>query len=306
VSDEKQRNARGQDFGASSPPVVGGSQPLAYWIDYRGHRLELRQGPLVIGRSTGCQLVLDDALVSRRHAQVVLTDQDVRLEDLGSANGVYVNGERINQSRALSPGDRIVVGQQELVFRAGMRQREGHERVRFTAVTLSGLDSDKVAGAFGREVGGPPDLEAEATQQSDALQLLGGVADKVLAFGRGEDAERILGVLLRNVLARAQVNGRLEPALADKAAEYAIKIAAVTGNGKWVDYAVELFTPLERPLPAAAVDQLYTVLRSVSAINLAALRDYVAKLRLAQDQLGPTERFLTQRIEGLERLASLK
>jgi hypothetical protein len=48
------------------------------------------------------------------------------------------------------------------------------------------------------------------------------------------------------------------------------------------------------------------VLRSVSAINLAGLRDYVAKLRLAQDQLGPTERFLTQRIEGLERIASLK
>ena len=291
-----------EGFGASKPPVGGSGQPLVHWIDYRGHRFELRPGALVIGRSTGCQLVLDDALVSRRHAQLVLTDQEVRLEDLGSANGVYVNGERVNQSRVLSPGDRIVVGQQELVLRAGTRQREVHERGRFTAVTLSGVDPDKVAGAFGRE----PELEAEATQQSDALQLLGGVADKVLAYGRGEDAERILGVLLRNVLTRAQANGRIEPALADKAAEYAIKIAAVTGNGKWVDYAVELFTPLERPLPAAAVDQLYTVLRSVSAINLGALRDYIAKLRLAQAQLGPNERFLTQRIEGLERLASLK
>ena len=302
MSDEKQRSVPSEGFGPSNPPVGGSGQPLVYWIDYRGHRLELRPGALVIGRSTGCQLVLDDALVSRRHAQLVLTDQEVRLEDLGSANGVYVNGERVNQVRVLSPGDRIVVGQQELAFRAGTRQREVYERARFTAVTLSGVDPDKVVDPFGREA----DVDAEATQQSDALQLLGGVADKVLAFGRGEDAERILGVLLRNVLSRAQANGRLEPALADKAAEYAIKIAAVTGNGKWVDYAVELFTPLERPLPAAAVDQLYTVLRSVSVVNLGALRDYVAKLRLAQAQFGPNERFLTQRIEGLERLASLK
>jgi pSer/pThr/pTyr-binding forkhead associated (FHA) protein len=303
VADEKQRTIRGELIGASRSPPAERSEALVYWIDFRGQRLELRPGALVIGRSTGCQLVLDDALVSRRHAQVVMSERDVRIEDLGSANGVYVNGDRLTQSRALSPGDRIVVGQQELVFRAGSRKNEVHERGRLTAVTLSGLDSDKM---LGREGLVPGDLESEATQQSDALQLLGGVADKVLAFGRGEDAERILGVLLRNVLARAQANGRLEPALADKAAEYAIKIAAVTGNGKWVDYAIELFMPLGRPLPAVAIDQLYTVLRSVSSISLAGLRGYCAKLRLVQDQLGPNERFLTQRIEGLERLASLK
>jgi hypothetical protein len=248
-------------------------------------------------------LVLDDALVSRKHAQVVLSDKDVRLEDLGSANGVYLNGDRVTESRVLSPGDRIVVGQQELVFRAGTRQREVHERARFTAVTLSGLECERMASGSPTPL---PEVDAEATQQSDALQLLGGVADKVLAYGRGEEAERILGVILRNVLNRAQSNGHVEPALADKAAEYAIKIAAVTGNGKWVDYAITLFSPLGRPLPAPAVDQLYTVLRSVTNINLAALRDYVANLRLVQDRLGPTERFLTQRIEGLERLASLK
>ncbi len=300
MADDKQRTLLG-DPPESNPPTVGSGEPLIYWLDHRGHRFELRQGPIVIGRSTGCQLVLDDALVSRRHAQVVLTDKGVRLEDLGSANGVYLNGERATESRLLNPGDRIVVGQQEIVFRVGTRQREPHDRSRLTAVTLGGGDSDR---ALGFEP--TSEMDAEATQQSDALQLLGGVADKVLAFGRGEDAERILGALLRNVLTRAETNGQLEPALADKAAEYAIKIAAVTGHGKWVDYAFELFAPLRRPLPAAAIDQLFTVLRSVSSINLAALRDYVAKLRLVQDQLGPNERFLMQRIEGLERLASLK
>ena len=48
------------------------------------------------------------------------------------------------------------------------------------------------------------------------------------------------------------------------------------------------------------------MLRNVSALNLPELRGYVADLRANQEKLGPAERFLVQRIEGLERLAATK
>ena len=41
-----------------------------YWLEHAGHAFELRQGPIVVGRSSDCNLVVDDALVSRRHAQL--------------------------------------------------------------------------------------------------------------------------------------------------------------------------------------------------------------------------------------------
>ncbi|MFC1641946.1 FHA domain-containing protein [Myxococcota bacterium] len=304
---EGRTSTRSAEFPPNSEPTRAGADGVrrrCYWLDYRGHRVELRIGTTVIGRSAGCQLVLDDALVSRRHAQLVLTGDEVRLEDLGSANGVFLNGDRVNGNRVLSSGDRLVVGQQELVLRVGQADQEVRERFRSTAVTLSGSDTDKVTGVTPSLP--PREGEIEATQQSDALHLLGGVADKVLALGRGEEAERILGALLRNVLTRAQSQGRLDESLADKAAEYAVKIATVTGGAKWVDYSVELFTAVQRPMPAAVVDQLYTVLRTVIGINRIGLRDYAATMRAVQERFGPAERFLIQRIQGLERLASLK
>src|SRR4029453_11731687 len=46
---------------------------MRFWLEYRGHHFELRQGLMAIGRSASCQLVVDDALVSRRHAQIVVS-----------------------------------------------------------------------------------------------------------------------------------------------------------------------------------------------------------------------------------------
>lgn len=276
---------------------------VQYWLDYRGHRFELRTGELVLGRSSVCQLVLDDALVSRRHARLVTSGNDVRVEDLSSANGVYVNGDKISGSRPLSSGDRIVVGQQELVLHQGSPLRDANERQRYNAVTLNGQEVRAQLASVG-EMQHVDD--SDSTHQGDALTLLGGVAAKVLALGRGEEAERILGNFLTSILERARAGSRIEVSMADRAAEYAVKIASVTGKPRWVDFAVELFTLAGRPLPAGVVDQLYTVLRNVSGINRNGLRLYISMLRAKQDRLGPTERFLTQRIEGLDRLAALK
>ena len=68
---------------------------MRFRLRYMNHDLELNEGEFVVGRNASCQLSLDDPLVSRRHATFIVHADAVTVEDLGSRNGVSVNGERI-------------------------------------------------------------------------------------------------------------------------------------------------------------------------------------------------------------------
>ena len=71
--------------------------------------------PFVIGRSRECDLVLDDANVSRRHAELRREDGGWAVHDLGSTNGIKLNGRR-SRGGSLSPGDEITLGISRLTF----------------------------------------------------------------------------------------------------------------------------------------------------------------------------------------------
>jgi hypothetical protein len=64
---------------------------------------------LVVGRDPMCDLSHDDALLSRRHAEFAMTGDEVTVRDLGSRNGLFVNGTRAAE-RALRPGDIVQIG----------------------------------------------------------------------------------------------------------------------------------------------------------------------------------------------------
>lgn len=83
--------------------------------------VQLVEGPNVIGRDSESALWIDEASVSRFHAQVVVTGGRARLEDLGSKNGTYLNGRRISRPEPLSNGDEIRIGVVEIVFRKLVR-----------------------------------------------------------------------------------------------------------------------------------------------------------------------------------------
>ena len=90
---------------------------MRFEISHRGgtaHVVELSGTVVVIGRDPGCDIVLSDAKCSRRHAVVEDLPEGLVVRDSGSANGTYVNGKRIEQSR-LEPGDRLTVGRIDLV-----------------------------------------------------------------------------------------------------------------------------------------------------------------------------------------------
>jgi hypothetical protein len=284
-----------------------------FWLEYQGRTFELRLGEVLIGRSSNCHLVLDDGLVSRRHAQIVVTEDRVMVEDFGSANGVFVNGKRVAGSQQLKAGDQLLVGKQQFVVCAITRPPVSMPSERFNAETLHGLRAAPDLSA-NIQITDPiadtkADLklpDAESTHREEALELLGGVADKVLAMGRGEEAERVLSTALNNVLAEVKRGREPAPRVIGRAATYAGKLAEATAHGKWLDYTIELYAALRRPLPIEFVDQMYAVLRRVDAVNLPALRAYLSLLHAQATAYGPNERFAIQRLEGFERLAALK
>jgi DNA-binding winged helix-turn-helix (wHTH) protein len=78
----------------------------------------LSEGANLLGRLPEASFWIDSGGVSRRHARITVTADGASIEDLGSKNGTFVNGERVSDSRALSDGDEIRLGRVRMVFRA--------------------------------------------------------------------------------------------------------------------------------------------------------------------------------------------
>ena len=85
--------------------VVGGKQ--------HGSLISLQTKKFLVGREQDCQLRPSSESVSRHHCVFTLDDFGVRLRDLGSTNGTFVNGQRVQGQAILQPGDRILIGKLE-------------------------------------------------------------------------------------------------------------------------------------------------------------------------------------------------
>jgi pSer/pThr/pTyr-binding forkhead associated (FHA) protein len=99
------------------PPELREAPPLLHSpvsIITPVNEVELREGSMLIGRLPECDLMIDDALVSRMHARLSVRDDAVVVEDMHSTNGIYVNGMRITHSAVLREGDRLLIGTTEI------------------------------------------------------------------------------------------------------------------------------------------------------------------------------------------------
>jgi pSer/pThr/pTyr-binding forkhead associated (FHA) protein len=116
-----------KDFGSSTTselprdgiieriPIATRSYLVVKGFEEQERIIELEGGELVIGRSPECGICLPVDTVSRNHARIFLQNEEYTIEDLGSANGTYVNGIKVVRC-VLRNNDQLTIGEVKMVF----------------------------------------------------------------------------------------------------------------------------------------------------------------------------------------------
>jgi len=86
-------------------------------LDIDGQRYSLNAASVVLGRSSEADILVDDTGVSRRHLEIRTEGGTVRAVDLGSTNGSYVNGQKVQGETILTDGSTIAMGRTRITFR---------------------------------------------------------------------------------------------------------------------------------------------------------------------------------------------
>jgi pSer/pThr/pTyr-binding forkhead associated (FHA) protein len=265
-------------------PLVG---PIA--VTCGNVTLELRSGSLLIGRLSECDLVLSDTLVSRMHARIYVGAEGVRLEDLHSTNGVYVNGDRIRQTAALNVGDLAVIGTQELSF----SEIGTDPAPPLSSLPPSGAEPSPAEPPIPPAPDTPRSLQKAAipiTARAEALDLLGTLARRLANEHKADQAPRMLGPHLRGILRGASSGLVVPDALAALASEYAIDLAHWTADSRWLDYVVELHLVTKRLMSSTVLAALQRAERWIGPMNRPLLEYYVNSFTSQPRELDASER----------------
>lgn len=273
---------------------------VSVWIQHGDRVLLLREGETFVGRGGGCAIACDDPLVSRRHAKIVVDERGARVVDLVSANGVFVNGRRVEGMRGLIPGDVIHLGQQELRVLDGA-ETEGAARRSARAETP---DTLRPSTPFEPSAVTADRRDVASTDRRNVFEVLGALAERAIGLGRPADAERILDAQLTNILGAARDARKVDAAVASAAAGWAVRLAEVTKKGAWVSYVFALYGFAERPLPVDLVDRLEGIIDDVRGVDLAVVTAYLDVLGENVARLSAPERQAVQRITALARRAA--
>lgn len=247
---------------------------MKFRLIFQGNDVRLGLGDHLIGRDSDCVIRLDDPLVSRHHAHLQVAADTATIQDLGSRNGIRVNGLRVSNSQELEPGDQLRIGAVELLLVSGARP-------------LSNATTAK---------------NASDGDPGEPLMLLGRLADKALTLGNVAEAERILGRRLASILAGSLDGRRPEDQVLFQAVHYASELARHTAGGGWFSYVFELCASAEAHVPEEVIERLYAVTQRVKSQELSALGHYIDVHHGRKSAMTPRQRFVLGRTEGLLRL----
>jgi DNA-binding winged helix-turn-helix (wHTH) protein len=129
-SDGFLQTVHGYGYRFATDGVIAGSEEAertSCWLIGRDVEFRLTDGEHTVGREPGVAIRLDSPKVSRHHARFVARGRDVSVEDLGSKNGTFVRGVRIDARTPLATGDEVQIGPIKLIFRVdevGITQTE--------------------------------------------------------------------------------------------------------------------------------------------------------------------------------------
>lgn len=246
-------------------------------LRHRGQELLLTEGTYLVGRDASCHILLDDAKVSRRHARINVRGEQVSIDDLGSMNGLYVNGVRLTGSQPLFDGDWLTAGSEELEVLIGdtsRRRSAASTQDEFTPVPSSSEAETT------RRISEPPD-DPETTQKSRALEILASIADRAFDTGRVDDAEDLLKTTLLDMAQEVSLGHELEQDSLDFATNYALRLAQATGTARWFDFTVDLLRAQRAPCSQLIATNLRTTMKSLATVDHERLTDYAKALRLS-------------------------
>jgi hypothetical protein len=231
-----------------------------YRLRFLLQEFDLPRGATILGRSSDCHVTIEDPLVSRHHARIVLEGDRAVLYDLNSRNGVKLNGQAIKDPSELKDGDRLRIGTQELVFcrvesapnasakTTGFLRHCARCRMPYpqeagacpNCGATEALDEETLSGQFGA-----------AAQAIWSVQLFLEVLERALSLQRFEDVNRILRratVQVEERLVRGDpIDAPPLAKLADGAARASIALSDATW-GLWVTHVYRR-VPIVMPEP---------------------------------------------------------
>ena len=111
--------------GTAAPAAAATPSPTSPILDIDGQRYLLTGPVTVVGRGSEADIIVDDSGVSRRHLEIRLTQGHAIATDLGSTNGTFVEGHRIDAATLLD-GNTLTVGRTRIMFWDGTQGSEAH------------------------------------------------------------------------------------------------------------------------------------------------------------------------------------
>ena len=301
-------------------------EAVAIKLRYRQALITLRAGKLYLGRSPECELSISDPAVSRRHARLWVSPTQIVIEDLGSQNGVHVNGERIQGPRELRAGDVVRICSHELQLVDVVPEAEPEpNRYRLTGDTLSGSDKttllEELQYPTNRtpvrtqrpmrvetpSVRAPESSAQRASHPGSSPPGSGSLASSIVLLddslnaGDTSEAERRLGPILMRVHELLLEEHPSAAELAEHVVISAARLAGETRSAAFMNYAVTLYQLLNRPLPEPAVNVIHSLVQANLYPNMLALEGYVAKIGAHSANFDATELFL---LDSLRRLVA--
>lgn len=217
-----------------------------YRLRFLLQEFDLRGPEVIIGRSPECHITIEDPLVSREHAKIRVEGDKPTIEDLGSRNGVRINGEKIDGRAELAHGDRVRLGTQELVFYQAAKHRREARTTGFMTVchacTTPYPEKAKICphcGAPARDEDTMSGLLIEP-RRTWTFQLLGEVIERALATGRTSEAVRLMRRAAREVDERLTASEGIDPEQLTHISGFALQLAAQGGGLEWVHWALNV------------------------------------------------------------------
>ena len=230
------------------------------------------QTPLTAGRASECEIVLADDLSSREHCRFELLGDRVFVVDLGSRNGVLVNGLKVANREELHHADQVTLGRSQVMI-----LRQAHEP---RVATDSRRPPRRTASSY------------DMTGQGSVFEILSGAARAAMSSGDlvGAESSTVnLFLTLRSHIGRGTVPPERYQ---EEAVDLALDLAERSGDPVWLDRVLELNVAASSVLSSIVAEGVASLAARIGVPR--SLTDYLALARAQGGEDEPSAQILSR------------